>query len=361
MSSTLTSQSRRLPRYAPLAFVVIALIVAGALVAILQGGVVSFTILAVISFIVISTVVTIAVEGSRNGVNTLMQSLIYSAFLIALVPLVSVLYSTIAHGVPGLSWDFLTHSMYGVTGYYDKQAVANHTPILGGMFHALMGTLLITLLTTLISVPIGLLTSIYLVEYAEGNHLSKIIVFLVDVMTGIPSIVAGLFSYAFFSLIIGPGTKNGAVGAVALSVLMIPVIVRSSEEMLRLVPFELREASYALGVPKWKTILKVVLPTAISGIVSGVTIAIARVIGETAPLIVTAGFALKMNYNLFHGWMTALPAYIYQQALNPTAPQAPEPSLERAWAAALILIVIVMLLNLVARLIARYFAPKTGK
>ena len=173
--------------------------------------------------------------------------------------------------------------------------------------------------------------------------------------------MAGLFAAGLFAVIAGPGFKAGIVGAVALSVLMIPVVVRSSEEMLKIVPNELREAAYALGVRKWRTIVKVVIPTAISGIASGVTIAIARVIGETAPLIVTAGFVTRMNTNVFSDWMASLPAFIYYQILNPTSPTNPEPSTLRAWAAALVLIVLVMLLNLGARLIARVFAPKTGR
>jgi phosphate transport system permease protein len=152
--------------------------------------------------------------------------------------------------------------------------------------------------------------------------------------------------------------KMGLSAAIALSVLMIPVVVRSTEEMLRVVPNELREASYALGVRKWRTIMMVVLPTSISGIASGVTLAIARVTGETAPILVTAGFLATTTWNPFSGWMTALPVYIYRQLVNPTAPAAPLPSELRAWAAALVLIIIVMLLNLIARIIAQAFAPK---
>src|SRR5699024_9116358 len=153
---------------------------------------------------------------------------------------------------------------------------------------------------TLISVPVGLLTAIYLVEYSRGR-LAKAITFFVDVMTGIPSIVAGLFAYALFALIFGPGVRMGIMGAIALSVLMIPVVVRSNEEMLKLVPNELREASYALAVPKWRTILKVVLPTSLAGITTGVTLAIARVIGETAPLLVTVGITSGDNINPVDG------------------------------------------------------------
>jgi phosphate transport system permease protein len=145
---------------------------------------------------------------------------------------------------------------------------------------------------------------------------------------------------------------------VALTVLMIPTVVKSTEEMLKVVPNELREASYALGVRKWRTILKVVIPTAISGIAAGVTLAIARVIGETAPLMVTIGFLDSMNWNPFNDWMSSLPTFIYQQLMRPISPTTPEPSTDRAWAAALVLILFVMLLNLVARLIANAFAPK---
>ena len=209
------------------------------------------------------------------------------------------------------------------------------------------------------SVPVGIMTAIYLVEYGVKGRLANSIRFFVDVMTGIPSIVAGLFAYTIFSLIFGPGTNNGISGAVALSVLMIPVVVRSSEEMLRLVPNELREASYALGVPKWLTILKVVLPTAIAGITTGIMLSIARVIGETAPLLITAGFTAGMNYNLFQDRMQSLPVFVYTQFANQGNPAFA--FLDRAWAAALVLILIVMLLNLLARLIAKYFSPKTGR
>ena len=195
--------------------------------------------------------------------------------------------------------------------------------------------------------------------------------FFVDVMTGIPSIVAGLFAYAAVSwvLTLTMGSQSKALqtvqmgfsAAIALSVLMIPVVVRSTEEMLRVVPNELREGAYALGVRKWQTIAKVVLPTAISGIASGVTLAIARVAGETAPILVTAGFAQSVNWNPFDDWMTALPVYIYRQLVSPLSPTAADPSTARAWAAALLLVFIVMMLNLAARLIARAFAPKTGR
>ena len=224
----------------------------------------------------------------------------------------------------------------------------------GGARHAILGTLIITGLATLISVPIGLLTSIYLVEYGRGR-LARTVTFLVDVMTGIPSIVAGLFAYALFQLIVGPGVRFGIGGAVALSVLMIPVVVRSCEEMLKLVPAELREAAYALGVPKWRTIVKVVLPSAAAGIATGITIAIARVIGETAPLLLIVGTTTNLNLNPFAERMATLPVYTYYQF---TQPGARGFGIDRAWTAALVLMIIVILLNVVARLVAKVFAPK---
>src|SRR5689334_3133459 len=223
----------------------------------------------------------------RKLVDKLVTVLVATAFLLAMFPLASILWTVVSKGAQVLSADFFTYSMRNVVGEG------------GGIYHALIGTLLITGAAAVISIPIGLLTAIYLIEYGEGRTLSRIVTFLVDVMTGIPSIVAGLFAYALFVLFAGPGVRMGFGGAIALSLLMIPVVVRSSEEMLKLVPNELREASYALGVPKWRTILKVVLPTALAGIVTGVTLAIARVIGETAPLLIIAGLTDSVNFNLF--------------------------------------------------------------
>ena len=203
------------------------------------------------------------------------------------------------------------------------------------------------------------LSAIYLVEYGQRSTMARTITFLVDVMTGIPSIVAGLFAYALFVLFFGEGVRMGLGGAVALSLLMIPVVVRSCEEMFKLVPHELREAAYALGVPKWRTIVKIVLPTAMAGIITGVTLAVARVIGETAPLLIIAGFTDSLNFNLFAERMTTLPVFIYYSYTQPGVP--PEYGIERAWGAALVLIVIVMALNLLARLAGKLFAPKSGR
>jgi phosphate transport system permease protein len=228
----------------------------------------------------------------------------------------------------------------------------------GGALHAIVGTLEITGLAAVISVPVGLMTAICLVEYGTGR-LARGITFLVDVMTGIPSIVAGLATYAFFVIIFGEGVKMGFAGSVALSILMIPVVVRSSEEILKLVPNELREASYALGVPKWLTIVRIVLPTSIAGITTGVMLSISRVIGETAPLLIVAGFTTSMNYNPFAERMMSLPVFVYNQYVSPgTEAQF---YIERAWAGALTLILIVALLNVIARVVSYFFSPKLSR
>lgn len=307
------------------------------------------------------------VSARRKAVNGAMTVLIYGAFALALIPLLWLSATVVSRGVDRFmvdgngdekfNLDFLNQSMRGIFGGMPE----------GGIAHAIAGTLSITLAATLISVPIGLLAAVYLVEYGKGT-LKRAVTFLVDVMTGIPSIVAGLFAYAVFAVVVGPGTKLGIVGAVALSLLMIPVVVRATEEMLKLVPNELREASYALGVPKWLTILKVVIRTAAAGITTGVTLAIARVIGETAPLLIAVGVADSHNLNLFDGRMMTLPVYIVsewrkgdQPCNNPEIACVPEITEYRAWAAALVLILIVMALNLVARLVSKYFSPKTGR
>ena len=188
-------------------------------------------------------------------------------------------------------------------------------------------------------------------------------------MSGIPSIVAGLFAFSMFTILLGPGTINGFEGSVALSLLMLPTVVKSSEEMLKIVPNDLREASLALGVTKQRTITKIVLRTALPGIVSGVILAIARVIGETAPLLMTAGYISSTNVNLFSGQMTTLPVFVYQEYSKLSANCPPNADatcvttipMERAWAAALVLIVIVLLLNLIGRIVAKVFAVKTER
>jgi phosphate transport system permease protein len=308
---------------------------------------VTLTILTSALYGVVIYVVSAVREGRRNATDRLVTVVVTTFFALAIIPLASVLLEVVTEGYKRFDIEFFTYSMRGVVGEG------------GGAYAAIMGTLIITGVTTLMSVPVGIMAAIYLVEYGAGKKLARGLTFFVDVMTGIPSIVAGLFAVSLFVLILGPGARAGIIGAVALSVLMIPVVVRATEEMLRLVPNELREASYALGVSKWRTVTKVVIRTSIAGIVTGVTLAVARVIGETAPLLVTVGLTTSTNLNPFEGRMATLPVFSYYEYAQPGVPQAPY--FERAWAAALTLIIIVMALNLIARVISRVYAPKTGR
>ncbi|MGY5129297.1 phosphate ABC transporter permease PstA [Streptomyces nigrescens] len=335
----------RLPRWSP---PVIALAAAGAGCGIGLGAgldsTVQWGLIAALLFILGTFALAAAVEGARQAKDRLATCLVWTAFLIAVVPLVSLLWETVSRGIKVLDAYFLQHSM-GTT----PDALPG-----GGIYHAIIGTLEQVGLATLIAAPIGLLTAIYLVEYGRGR-LARAVTFFVDVMTGIPSIVAGLFILSVWILILGFG-PSGFAGSMALAILMMPVVVRSTEEMLKLVPNELREASLALGVPKWRTILKVVLPTSIGGITTGVMLSIARITGETAPVLLLVWGAKTINNNPFEDAQQSLPLYVFQQWQ-----QGSEASYDRAWAAALVLIAFVMILNLVARGIARWKAPKSGR
>ncbi|MDQ1018177.1 phosphate ABC transporter permease PstA [Streptomyces afghaniensis] len=341
-----TLRGARLPKWSPFAIaagsiaVAIGIGVAGGLHSRVQWG-----LIAAIVHVVASYAIATMVEGKRQAKDRMATSLVWVAFLLAVIPLASLIWSTITRGVKVLDVYFLTHSM-GV--------VADTEPG-GGIYHAILGTLEQVGLATVIAAPIGVLTAIYLVEYGRGN-LSKAITFFVDVMTGIPSIVAGLFILSL--MLMFDMQPFGFAGSLALAILMMPVVVRSTEEMLKLVPNELREASLALGVPKWRTILKVVLPTSIGGITTGIMLSIARITGETAPVLLLVWGNAFINANPFEGAQASLPLYIYQQYANSAGSGA---AYDRAWAASLTLIAFVMLLNLVARGIARWKAPKTGR
>jgi phosphate transport system permease protein len=281
------------------------------------------------------------ISFTRRLKDRIVVVLVYLAFVIAVIPLVSVLWTVIKNGAGRLDMTFLFHSMNAV-GAADPG---------GGAYHAIIGTVEQVGLASVLAIPIGVLTAIYLVEYGGGRGLAKAISFFVDVMTGVPSIVAGLFILAFWLLGLGFDFM-GFAGSLALSILMLPVVVRSAEEMLKLVPNDLREASYALGVPRWRTICFVVLPTALTGIITGVMLAIARVMGETAPLLVTVFVTTAINNNPFKDPQMALPLFIWDQAGRPN-----DTAIARAWAAALTLIILIMLLNLLARLIAWWRSP----
>ncbi|NED86166.1 phosphate ABC transporter permease PstA [Streptomyces sp. SID11233] len=336
--------SRTLPRFAPLGFAALS-VALGISICVVSGwqSRVQWGLLSAVLFLAMSYTATSVVENRRQAKDRLATSLVWVCFLIAIVPLASLLWTTVSRGSGRLDIYFLTHSMAGVLGSEDS----------GGVYHALIGTLEQVGIATVISAPLGLLTAVYLVEYGKGP-LARAVTFFVDVMTGIPSIVAGLFILSI--MLIAGLEPSGLMGALALTILMIPVVVRSTEEMLKLVPNELREASLALGIPKWRTILKVVLPTAIGGIATGVMLAIARIAGETAPIILLVFGSQLINPNPFEGAQSSLPFYIYEQyKIGETA------SYDRAWAAALVLIAFVMILNLVARGIARWKAPQTGR
>ncbi len=337
----------RLPRWAPWLVAVVAATASALLALSLGWGLVPWALVAVVVYVVVLPLWTRAVESPRAAKDRLMTTLVWAAFGIALVPLVSLVWKVVAEGAGVLSSQFFTYSMRNVIGEG------------GGIYHAIVGTLLITLGATVISVPVGMMCAVYLVEYGGQSRLARSVTFLVDVMTGIPSIVAGLFAYALLVLFFGPGVRLGIGGSIALSLLMIPIVVRSTEEMLKLVPGDLREAAYALGVPKWRTIVKVVLPTSMAGIITGVTLAVARVVGETAPLLIIAGSTDSVNNNLFGGRMMTLPVFIYYSFTQPGVPASY--GQQRAWGAALVLIVIVMALNLLARLVGRWLTPNSSR
>jgi phosphate transport system permease protein len=329
-----------LPSWAPYGAFVGALIFCAAVEAALGW----FTIALMLVFGALVAIVAIyawsrAVEGRRRAKDRAITMAIATAFGIAMAPLISLLYEVIKRGARGINWEFFT-----TTG---RGAISG-----GGAEHAIVGTLIITACAAVISVPIGIMAAIYMNEYGRGP-LRRALTFFVDVMTGIPSIVAGLFAYALFELFFGPGIQMGIMGSIALSVLMIPIVIRSAEEVLKIVPDHLREASYALGTPKWKTIVKVVLPTAFAGLVTGVMLATARIIGETAPLLVTTGVVSSLNTNPFSGRMQNLAVYAYNEYRSPGVMK--QASYDRAWAAALTLIVIVMILNVIARLVYRRY------
>jgi phosphate transport system permease protein len=298
-------------------------------------------------------------SASRASKDLLARVVMWAAFFIAVVPLVWILGATILKG-----GQILLESQW----WTNSQAGITPRRVGGGAAHAIQGTLYLALVTAVMSVPIGVFTAVYLVEYGRGR-LARLVSFMVDILTGIPSIVAALFIYALFVTTLG-GDRAGWLVSLALVILMVPVIVRTTEEMLRLVPNELREASYALGVPKWKTIARVVIPTAMSGLITGMVLGIARVAGETAPLLILVGYSPTTNWNPFGNFQGALPLLIKDQFNNITTSSGPASyhldangnrvagaaanfAPDRLWGTALTLIIIVMALNLIARLIGR--------
>ncbi|WP_280493027.1 phosphate ABC transporter permease PstA [Nocardia asiatica] len=277
------------------------------------------------------------VSLSRKVRNNLATGLVWLAFGIALVPLAWVLIMVISKGIAAVvRVDWWQNSLKGVLP----------NQVAGGVYHAIYGTIAQSLVATVIAVPLGIMAAVYLVEYGRGA-LAKTTTFMVDILAGVPSIVAALFIFALWIATLGFPQSSFAV-SLALVLLMLPVVVRSTEEMLKLVPDELREASYALGIPKWKTIVRIVVPTALPGMISGILLAIARVMGETAPVLVLVGYSKSINTNIFDGNMASLPLLIYQELANPEAAGR-----ERVWGAALTLILIIAFLYLAAAVLNR--------
>jgi phosphate transport system permease protein len=266
----------------------------------------------------------------RNRRNT---SLVVLAVVLTLIPVVLILYHVASKGIGAMNWEFLTSSQP-----FSLRREG------GGFLNGLIGTAIMVGLATVISVPLGILAAVYLVEYGKGNWLAKLIRFFSDVMTGVPSIFVGLFVYTALVIQFGFGAL---MGAASLAIIMMPIIVRSTEEMLKLVPSELKDASYALGAAKWQTVLRVILPSAAPGITTGVMLAVARGAGETAPQIHTAFGSIQLTAKLWGEPMQALTLAIFGGATNPfAAGQA------RAWAGALELLLIVLVLTVVARTVA---------
>jgi phosphate transport system permease protein len=290
---------------------------------------------------------TFAGVGLRRRIaDRTATALMTLSMAVALVPLIEVLRAVVVKGFRAVAaTEWWTHSQAGMTAFAPG----------GGAYHAIVGTVLQGLVCALISIPIGICVAIYLVEYGGGSRLAALTTFAVDILTGLPSIVAALFVYVLWVATLNL-PRSGFAVSLSLVLLMVPVIVRATEEMLRAVPMGLREASYALGVTKRKTIARIVVPTGLSGIITGILLALARVMGETAPLLILVGHSQVMNFNMFSGFMGSLPGMVYNQA-SAGAGSNPVPT-DRLWGAALTLILLIGVVNVAARVVARIFGPK---
>jgi phosphate transport system permease protein len=279
-----------------------------------------------------------AVSPARRRRDRVARSTILAATAIALIPLALIVYYLLRKGLGSWSAEFFETDPTGNTFFKSSS--------IGGIKSAILGTVEIVALASAIAVPIGIGVAVWLVEYGRDSWFAHTVRFFVDVLTGVPSIVFGLFIYIV--LIVGTGSSYaGYKGSFALALLMLPVVIRSAEVILLLVPGALREAALALGAPRWRVIFSIVLPTALPGMVTGVLLAVARAAGETAPLLFTAAATLKTNFNL-GGFMNSLPVQIYSDVTSPTTAVV-----NRAWGAALTLVVMILLLNVIARLISR--------
>jgi phosphate transport system permease protein len=270
--------------------------------------------------------------NKRKIIDRVMSFLTAACVIIAIIPLLSILYTVTINGISAINLDFLTQlpKPVGEAG--------------GGLGNAIQGTFIVVGIACLIGLPVGVLSGVYLSEYGE-NRFGRMVSFVADVLTGTPSIVAGMFGYTFIVLYFG--SFSAIAGGVALSVLMIPIVARTTEESLRLVPGSIREASLALGIPRWKTILHIVLNTARSGIITGALLAIARISGETAPLLFTS-FGNMFWAGGIDKPISTLPVQIYTYAITPFPDWH-----AKAWGGALVLIVLILILNIGVRFVTR--------
>ena len=275
-----------------------------------------------------------AQRGKAAGSDALFRALVNFAMAIAVLPIASILWTVWERGHKGLHWNLFTQDMHSASV---TDPVITH----GGLIHAVIGSILIVVSALVVAVPLGLLTAIYLTEI-QGKF-TRPIKFLVQSMSGVPSIVAGLFILA---AVVYPITKtfNGFEGSLALAILMIPTIARTAEEVLLLIPHDLRETGLALGGTQWRTVQKIILPAARSGLVTAMILGVARVAGETAPIVLLTGGGDTTNWNLFSGPMGTLPFYIWKGLSAGT-----DESFQRAWTGILVLLVIVLVLFALAR------------
>ena len=276
------------------------------------------------------------IDPGRRRKDRIMRGVLVAGTVIALIPLVLIIYYLLLRGLGTWSSSFFTTDPTG--SFFGSP---------GGVRSAIFGTLEIVALASLISIPIGIGVALYLTEYGKGSAFANVVRYFVDVMTGVPSIVFGLFIYITLVLSGLGGAFTGWKGSVALSLLMLPIVVRSAEVVLLLVPGALREAALALGAPRWRVVARVVLPTALPGLITGSLLALARGMGETAPLLFTIATANGLTFNL-GSQMNTLPTQIFQDITSPR-----NVIVSRAWGAALTLVAIILILNLIARAIAR--------
>jgi phosphate transport system permease protein len=303
-------------------------------------GKLGFVLTLIVMAIITATVVSWVRRDRKAAMNSTTTVLVYIAAAFVIVPLISVLYEIVRLGTVGFSFGIFTD---------DMAETSSESPLSeGGLLHAVIGTAYIVTFATLLSTPIGILTALYIVE-VKGRF-AGLVRFFVQAMSGVPSIVAGLFIFAVWMIQLG-NAYSGIAGGFALTVLMIPTVARTSEEVLKLIPQDLREAGLALGATQWRTVAMVIVPAARSGLVTAIILGVARVVGETAPLLLTIGGADAINLNPTQGNMSAFPYYVWKNLLIGN-----ENSISRAWLGVFVLMILVLIIFT----LARYFSAARG-